>query len=106
LKRKGAYRFDVQPPEMKVMSGKAVVRTSDQVASVTGGRFFAPDAPVAGGKIDRQRKDALEVWSDTRATLLSHMALQPPVRDSASPQPPTRDDPGGIRRVFARGRRR
>jgi hypothetical protein len=96
LKRKGAYRFDVQPPEMKVMSGKAVVRTSDQVASVTGGRFFAPDAPVAGGKIDRQRRDALEVWSDTRARLLSHMVLQPPVRDSASPQPPTRDGRGGI----------
>lgn len=96
LKRKGAYRFDVQPPEMKVMSGKAVVRTSDQIASVTGGRFFAPDAPVAGGKIDTQRKDALEVWSDTRATLLSHMVLQPPVRDSASPQPPTGGDRGGI----------
>jgi hypothetical protein len=96
LKRKGAYRFDVQPPEMKVMSGKAVVRTSDQVASVTGGRFFAPDAPVAGGKIDTQRKDALEVWSDERATLLSHMVLQPPVRDSASPRPPTGGDRGGI----------
>lgn len=96
LKRKGAYRFDVQPPEMKVMSGKAVVRTSAQVVGVTDGRFFAPDAPVTSGKIDRQRKDALEAWSDERAALLSHMVLQVSVRDSAPPQPPTPDDLGGL----------
>jgi hypothetical protein len=67
---RGAYRFDAQPPEIKVLSGRIAVRRAEKKISVGGGRLLDLDPQPKVRKFDMHVADPLEDWSRERAIAL------------------------------------
>lgn len=67
---RGAYRFDAQPPEVKVLSGRIAVRRAEKQISVSGGRLLVLDPQPQVRKFDMHVADSLEDWSRERAITL------------------------------------
>jgi hypothetical protein len=63
LTTRGLYRFDVEPPRLRVWSGKAL--------SARAGREVALDGSAGSTKFNRDRQDALDRWSERRMIVLS-----------------------------------
>jgi hypothetical protein len=63
LTTRGLYRFDVDPPRLRVWSGKAL--------SARAGREVALDGSSKPAKFNTERQDALDRWSERRMVALS-----------------------------------
>ena len=68
---RGAYRFDAQPPEVKVLSGRIAVRRAEKQISVAGGRLLVLEPQPKVRKFDIRVADPLEDWSRDRAITLA-----------------------------------
>jgi hypothetical protein len=66
LRTRGLYRFDVDPPRLRVWSGKAL--------SARAGRELALDGVSAAVKFNRERQDALDRWSERRIVVLARQS--------------------------------
>jgi len=60
---RGLYRFDVDPPRLRVWKGKAL--------SARAGREVALDGSSKRAKFNIERQDALDRWSERRMAVLS-----------------------------------
>jgi hypothetical protein len=74
--RKGAYRFDAEPPRVQVLAGQTTVQWAKRGISVTAGRWLPLDAPGHGRKFDNRNPDALDTWSNGRAAFLARLSGQ------------------------------
>jgi len=63
LTTRGLYRFDVDPPRLRVWSGKAL--------SARAGREVELDGSSKRAKFNTGRQDALDRWSERRMAVLS-----------------------------------
>lgn len=68
--RRGAYRFDAQPPEVKVLSGWIAVRRAEKQIFVGGGRLLVFEPQPKVRKFEMHVADPLEDWSRERAITL------------------------------------
>lgn len=66
--RKGVYRFDAAPAEVKVLSGRLTVEWAGRHTAVLSGSLLALDGSISARKFDRRDTDALFEWSRSRAT--------------------------------------
>ena len=71
LAKSGLYRFDSEPPALRVFEGAAVVETAGSKVEVTKGKMLPFDGSVAAVKFDREQTDALDNWSGRRAEYLA-----------------------------------
>ena len=74
LDRKGAYRFDAEPPRIKVLAGRTTVQWANRGIPVTTGRWVPLDAEARVRKFDKLTPDALVDWSNARADYLVRLA--------------------------------
>lgn len=72
LLKTGLYRFDTEPPQVRVFSGEALVEIAGQRVVVGKGRLLPFDGTLAVLKFDRERTDAFDRWSGRRA---EHLAM-------------------------------
>jgi len=68
--KKGIYRFDSTPGELRVYDGEAEVTAGDKTLDVKEGRLVALDT-LATSKFDKTAGDALNRWSERRAEYIS-----------------------------------
>jgi hypothetical protein len=68
--RKGLFRFDMQPPQVKVRAGKVAIEWANQDISVAAGRLLALDGAPDVRKLDKEKPDSLDDWSRRRAAYL------------------------------------
>jgi hypothetical protein len=72
LPKAGLYRFDTQPPRVKVFKGEATVAIGDQTTPVGAGRQAALGGEQAVvDKFDVDDTDALDRWSHRRGELMA-----------------------------------
>lgn len=74
--RKGAYRFDAEPPRVQVLAGRTTVQWASQGIPVTAGRWLPLDALAHVRKFDDRNPDALDNWSNGRAAFLARLSGQ------------------------------
>lgn len=67
IDHRGAYRFDAQPPEVKVLSGRIAVRRAEKQISVGGGRLLVLEPQPKVRRFEVHVADPLEDWSKERA---------------------------------------
>lgn len=72
--RKGAYRFDAEPPRVQVLAGRTTVKWANERISVTAGRWLPLDALPHARKFDQRDPDPLDNWSNARAALLARLS--------------------------------
>lgn len=94
LDSKGAYRFDAAPPRIKTLAGRMTVQWIDRSILIPAGRLLRliPAAQVA--RFEKQNSDALEIWSNARATYLARLSGQLR-RDGPDPTAPDSTSPRG-----------
>ena len=63
--KKGIYRFDADPGELRVYDGSAEVTAGDQTVEVKEGHLISLDT-LAVHKFDKTVTDALNRWSERR----------------------------------------
>ncbi len=68
--KKGLYRFDSSPSELRVFDGLAEVTSGDRTVEVKEGHLIALDT-LAVKKFDKTTTDALNRWSERRAEYVS-----------------------------------
>jgi hypothetical protein len=68
--KKGIYRFNSQPGELRVYDGEAQVTAGDKTVEVKEGHVMALDT-LAITKFDKSVSDALNRWSSRRAEYIS-----------------------------------
>lgn len=68
--KKGLYRFDSSPAELRVFDGVAEVTSADRTLEVKEGHLIALDT-LAMRKFDRSVTDAFNRWSERRAQYVS-----------------------------------
>ncbi len=66
LAKKGLYRFDGNPPALRVIDGEAQVETTGGRIEVKDGRMLALDGQLAVTRFDKESTDALDRWSRRR----------------------------------------
>jgi len=71
LRKKGIYRFDSEPGELRVLSGEAEVEAGGNVLIVRTGKMVSFDGAVAVEKFNTKEGDALSRWSLRRAEGIS-----------------------------------
>ena len=71
LRKKGIYRFDSEPAQLRVYSGEAEVESGTNVLIVKTGKMVAFNAAVAVEKFNLKEGDALDRWSQRRAEYVS-----------------------------------
>lgn len=67
LAKVGVYRFDSNPPQLKVFHGSATVQVADTTVMVGSGRMLTLDGATTTQKFDAEQTDALDNWSRRRA---------------------------------------
>ncbi|MBI2679973.1 MAG: hypothetical protein HYX25_03070 [Candidatus Solibacter usitatus] len=67
LMKKGIYRFDSEPAQLRVYDGEAQVQADGKIVSVTDGRMMAFSGEMAVNKFDTKDGDALYRWAKRRA---------------------------------------
>ena len=97
LRPEGAYRFDAEPPRVKVMAGRATMRAAQQRIRVMAGRWLPLDGTTYAGKPGKRAPDPMDAWSDARAAYLARLAapLTGHVPETAPPATP--DDMDAVR---------
>ncbi len=68
--KKGIYRFDATPGQLRVYDGEAEVKAGDKTVDAKEGRLVALDT-LATSKFDKNVGDALNRWSERRAEYIS-----------------------------------
>ncbi len=91
--RKGAYRFDAEPPRIQVLAGRITVQWDSRHIPVIAGRWLPLDGRVYARKFERN-PDQLDNWSNRRAALLARLAGWQPA-DTNEPAPSA--DLGAVR---------
>ena len=66
LMKKGLYRFDAQPPAVRVFDGEALATSGDRTVEVKEGKMLTLDSELAVAKFDKESTDALDRWSRRR----------------------------------------
>jgi len=97
LDPKGAYRFDAEPPQVKVLAGRTTVQWANQGISVTAGRWLPLDAPAYVRKFDKRNPDSLDNWSNGRAAFLARLSVQQTDNVPEPAPPATRADMDAVR---------
>ncbi len=89
--RRGAYRFDTEPPQVRVISGRVAVRRDNRRVWVAAGGLFRLDTQAPVRKFDTREVDPLDDWSKGRAASLAR-SFGRQVGNAPEPQPggPTR----------------
>jgi hypothetical protein len=84
LRKKGIYRFDSDPAQLRVTSGEAEVETGSNVLIVRSGKMVAFDGAVTVEKFNAKEGDALSRWSLRRAEgiSLANLSAAKYVKDS------------------------
>jgi hypothetical protein len=83
MSRKGLYRIDLSPAQLKVFTGQAAVDWKNANWDVTAGRVLAFDTKVVS-PFDKRKRDGLDLWSLERGTLLAReQAAQGPTERNA-----------------------
>jgi hypothetical protein len=72
--RKGAYRFDAEPPRVQVLAGRSTVQWANQGISVTAGRWLPLGGLAHARKFDQRNPDPLDTWSNARAAFLARLS--------------------------------
>jgi hypothetical protein len=101
VSRKGAYRFDVEPPQVKVLVGRTMVQgAATHGISVAAGQLLPLDGQAHSRKFDARQPDPLEEWSDDRVAYLAQLQgkqTKNAQKTTLSPPPPgityTKDRP-------------
>lgn len=70
IRRNGIYRFDFDPPQLRVFSGEAGVTTNGEVRVIKEGKLLAFDGMTIA-KFDNKVGDALNRWSRRRAEYIA-----------------------------------
>lgn len=65
--KSGLYRFDSNPPALRVFDGEAAVETPSGKLVVKEGRMLPFDGGLAAVKFDKETTDGLDRWSRRRA---------------------------------------
>jgi hypothetical protein len=76
LDKTGLYRFDAEPPAVRVFGGTASVERSGTPLSVAAGWMIALTGDGAPAKFDRRKLDALDLWSKARVSVLAKISGQ------------------------------
>jgi len=86
LRKKGIYRFDSEPAQLRVVSGEAEVATGTNTLIVRGGRMLSLNGAVAVEKFDSKQSDELGRWSMRRAEgiAIANLSAAKYVKDSGS----------------------
>jgi hypothetical protein len=72
LSKAGVYRFDCNPPRIKVFNGNASVARGGQSVMVASGKMLALEGTSAAAeKFDVQETDSLDNWSQHRAEAMA-----------------------------------
>jgi hypothetical protein len=71
LLKDGLYRFESDPPQLRVYDGKAMVTASDQQVEVKKGKLIGFDGSMVVQKFDTDQTDAFDRWSGRRASYLA-----------------------------------
>jgi hypothetical protein len=72
LFKKGLFRFNLEPAQLKVFEGLASVQVAGQTIEVTGGKMLNLSGEVASvQKFDKEDTDALDRWSRRRGEVLA-----------------------------------
>jgi hypothetical protein len=84
LRKKGIYRFDSEPAQLRVTSGEAEVDAGGNVLIVRAGKMVAFDGAVTVEKFNAKDGDALSRWSMRRAEgiSLANLSAAKYVKDS------------------------
>ena len=84
LRKKGIYRFDSDPAQLRVASGEAELKTGSNVLIVKSGKMVAFDGAVTVEKFNAKEGDALSRWSLRRAEgiALANLSAAKYVKDS------------------------
>ncbi len=65
--KNGLYRFDANPPALRVFHGEAAVETPAGKITVKEGKMLPFDGGLAAMKFDKENTDGLDRWSRRRA---------------------------------------
>jgi hypothetical protein len=71
LLKKGLYRIDGEPPQLRVYDGEASVVNGGQIQTVTRGRLLRLDGVAVAEKFDANDGDALFRWAKRRSEYLA-----------------------------------
>src|SRR5262249_53571098 len=84
LRKKGIYRFDSEPAQLRVTAGEAEVDADGNVLIVRSGKMVAFDGAVTVEKFNPKEGDALSRWSMRRAEgiSLANLSAAKYVKDS------------------------
>ncbi len=84
--KKGLYRFDSQPAQLRVYDGEAQVDIGGKLVTVNEGRTMAFSGEMAVTKFDTKDGDALYRWAKRRAEYfaVANVSAARSVRDSGS----------------------
>jgi hypothetical protein len=69
--KKGIYRFDTDPAQLRVYDGEAQVTAAGKTIEVKEGKLVSLDGELALAKFDKNTGDALNHWSRRRAEGIS-----------------------------------
>jgi len=86
LLKKGLYRFDSEPAQLRVYDGEAQVETGGKITAVNEGRMMAFSGEMAVSKFDTKDGDALYRWAKRRAEYfaVANVSAARSVRDAGS----------------------
>jgi len=86
LRKKGIYRFDSEPAQLRVYSGEAEVESGSNVLIVRSGKMLTLEGAVAVEKFNAKEGDDLNRWSARRAEYISmaNISAAKYVKDSGS----------------------
>ena len=72
LQKKGLYRFDSDPPTMRVYDGEVLAQFNGQNEEIKGGRILEMNGAMAMGHFDKDKEtDELYLWSRRRSEYLA-----------------------------------
>ena len=69
--KRGLYRLDTNPAQLKVLDGKALMESGSQRVGVGKGKMVFVGGKLATTKFDRKKRDSLDLWSERRAENLA-----------------------------------
>jgi hypothetical protein len=74
--RKGLYRLDMLPSQIKVLAGRTSIEWENERISVGAGRLLRLDDPRGIHRFNSRKPDPLETWSNGRIALLAHLSKE------------------------------
>ncbi|MCL4402539.1 MAG: hypothetical protein M1436_07760 [Acidobacteria bacterium] len=84
LQKKGLYRFDSEPAQLRVYDGEVAVVSGDKTIEVKEGKALSLDGEMAVTKFDKETGDALNRWSRRRGeyVAMANVSAAKSIRDS------------------------